>query len=861
VEARPEHSGPEIKRLQHCMNDLLSVLALPAVWSGGQPSRIVPTLLDALLPMLELDLVYARLKDPLGDAPIEMARIAPSQRAMPRPEEIGGVLNHWFGDGPQKWPSQARKPFGDDDISIVSTHLGLGGEIGVIVAGSRRPDFPAQTERLVLSVAANQASIGLQEARLLSQQKRLASELDERVAERTAELAKANDELRNEIVERQKIDGQLPESEAAVQKAFDELKRSEGKFRQVFDAIPALAWCNFADGPNEFLNKRWHDYTGLSPEESHGWGWQAAFHPEDLPALLKRWGELLISGEPGEIEARLRRFDGVYRWFLISAEPLRDEAGRIVRWYGTSCDIEDRKRAEEALKASEAQLRLTVDTIPGLVCTMSPAGEIMTLNKKLLEYFGKTPEELKNWQMTDAVHPDDLPGVVAAFELSMRSGAPYEVEHRCRRADGIYRWFQVRALAMQDPDGQRAGWYVLLTDIEDRKRAEEELRRSEAFLAEAQRITLTGSFSWRLDTDEITFSEQLYRIFELDLDSPVTFAQIGSRVHPQDVPLLTEKIDLARGGVANHEYEIRLRMPDGKIKYLHTSGYGVRDRHGRPEYIGAIQDVTQRRSSDEELSKARSELARVSRISSLGVMTASIAHEINQPLSGIITNAGTCLRMLAADPPNVEGARETAKRTIRDGHRVSDVVTRLRSLFSKKGGTMEVVDLNEAAREVIAISLSGLQRNRVTVQQELADDLPTVMGDRIQLQQVILNLVRNASDAMSTVEDRGRQLLIRTGLDEAGHVRLAVRDVGIGFDPDAAERLFQAFYTTKSDGMGVGLSVSSSIIESHHGRLWATLNDGPGATFSFSVPCGPDSAARRQSSRERTSSTTDLERA
>jgi C4-dicarboxylate-specific signal transduction histidine kinase len=330
----------------------------------------------------------------------------------------------------------------------------------------------------------------------------------------------------------------------------------------------------------------------------------------------------------------------------------------------------------------------------------------------------------------------------------------------------------------------------------------------------------------------------------------VTFAEIGSRVHPQDVPLLTEKIDLARGGVANHEYEIRLRMPDGKIKYLHTSGYGVRDRHGRPEYIGAIQDVTQRRSSDEELSKARSELARVSRISSLGVMTASIAHEINQPLSGIITNAGTCLRMLAADPPNVEGARETAKRTIRDGHRVSDVVTRLRSLFSKKGGTMEVVDLNEAAREVIAISLSGLQRNRVTVQQELADDLPTVMGDRIQLQQVILNLVRNASDAMSTVEDRGRQLLIRTGMDDAGHVRLSVRDVGIGFDPDAAEQLFQAFYTTKSDGMGVGLSVSSSIIESHHGRLWAKLNDGPGATFSFSMPREAGGEARADNRRE-----------
>jgi PAS domain S-box-containing protein len=692
-----EHPADEIKRLRRYMNDLVSLLALPAMWSGSKPCDIVHTLLDSLLRMLDLDFVYVGLTNLVDAATSETVRVAQSQEQMFPPRELCTFLNRWLGDDPQKRYLQERSHIGDEEVSLVSWPLGVQREIGVIVAGSRRADFPRDTEALLLGIAANQALTGLQQARLLSEQKRVADELDQRVAQRTAELAAANEVLRKEVAER--------------------------------------------------------------------------------------------------------------------------------------------RRAEEALRASEINFREIVDSIPGLVCTMSPAGEVTTLNKQLLEYFGKAREELKSWKMTDAVHPDDLPRVVTAFDFSTRTGIPYDVEHRCRRADGVYRWFQVRALPVQEKDCQHAGWYVLLTDIEDRKRAEEELQRSEAFLAEAQRITLTGSFAWRLDTDEITFSEQLYRIFEFDQDSPVTLAQIGSRVRPEDIPLLSEKIDLARRGIINHDYEIRLQMPDGKIKYLRTSAYGARDRHGRPEYIGAIQDVTQRRASEEELSRARSELSRVSGFTSLGVMTASIAHEINQPLSGIVTNASTCLRMLTLDPPNVDGARETARRTIRDGNRAADVITRLRALFSKKETIAERMDLNDATREVIALSLSELQRDRVILRSELAENLPLVTGDRVQLQQVILNLLRNGSDAMNTIHDRPRELLIRTERDEGDRALLSVKDAGSGFDPQSMDKLFQPFYTTKNDGMGIGLSVSRSIIEQHDGRLLATLNDGPGATFSFSIPC------------------------
>jgi signal transduction histidine kinase len=222
------------------------------------------------------------------------------------------------------------------------------------------------------------------------------------------------------------------------------------------------------------------------------------------------------------------------------------------------------------------------------------------------------------------------------------------------------------------------------------------------------------------------------------------------------------------------------------------------------------------------------------------VLTASIAHEVNQPLSGIITNASTCLRMLDVDPPNIDGARETARRTIRDGNRASEVITRLRALFGKKEFTFELLDLNEVTSEVIALSLSDLQRNRVALQSEFADDLPTITGDRTQLQQVILNLLRNASDAMVGVHDRPRQLLIRTEREDGDRVRVSVRDAGVGVDPQSMNKLFDAFYTTKNDGMGIGLSVSRSIIEKHHGRLWVEPNDGPGATFSFSIPRGSE---------------------
>src|SRR5207237_1636741 len=274
----------------------------------------------------------------------------------------------------------------------------------------------------------------------------------------------------------------------------------------------------------------------------------------------------------------------------------------------------------------------------------------------------------------------------------------------------------------------------------ERALSEAALKRSEAFLAEAQHLSRIGSFAWRLAKNEITWSEQLYRIFEFDPQVTLTLELIGTRVHPEDLTLLQDMIERASSAASDFQYEHRLLMPDHSVKYLHMIAHGTRNEDGELEYIGAVQDVTNRRLSEEALGKARSELAHVARVMSLGALTASIAHEVNQPLSGIITNASTCMRMLDANQPNDDGARETLLRTSRDGQRASDVITRLRALYSKKAFKLQSLDANEATSEVIALSRSELQRSRVTLRTELADRLPAVTGDRVHLQQVIRNL-------------------------------------------------------------------------------------------------------------------------
>jgi PAS domain S-box-containing protein len=812
-----DHPAEQIEQLQRCISDLVALVALPASWAGADPRLIAGTLIEVLVGMLALDLVFVRLIHPSTGTPIELARVAPGRHVPARAHAIGTMLDLWLGENTGEWPAFMREYIEEWDLSVVALPVGLRGDLGVLIACSERANFPTQTERLLLTVAKNQALIALREARILSDQKHVATELDLRVARRTAELSAVNEDLR---------------------RAEEALRASEINLRQVVDSIPGFAATLNPAGQVEHLSRELIEYFGKTLEELKAWQFSDAVHPDDLPRTVATLTRSIQTGDPYDIEHRCRRADGVYRWFKVRALPVRDMDGHITGWYVLLVDIDDRKRAEEAIQASERNLKQIINAIPALAWSARPDGAAEFFNGHYLDYIGLSATQARDWGWTVAVHPDDLHRLVAAWEVALASGQPGESEARLRRADGEYRWFLVRVNPLRNEGGSIVKWYGTNTDIDDRKRAEEELRRSEAFLAEAQRLSLTGSFWWRVATDEIAWSGQVYRTFEIDPAEPVTLEQIQTRIHPDDRAMLWDVVGRARAEESDFEYELRLLMPDHSVRFLHVMARAARHQDGSLEYIGAVQDVTERRRSEQALDKARSELARVARVTSLGALTASIAHEVNQPLSGIVTNASTCLRMLAADPPNLDGARETARRTIRDGHRASQVITRLRGLFGRRDLATEPVDLNEAIREVVALSTSELQRHRVVLRLELVGGLPPVPGDRVQLQQVILNLLLNASDAMREVTDRPRQLVVRTERSEDGGVTLLVRDSGVGFESQDAERLFEAFYTTKRDGMGIGLSLSRSIIERHHGRLWATPSEGSGATFAFTIPVG-----------------------
>lgn len=485
------------------------------------------------------------------------------------------------------------------------------------------------------------------------------------------------------------------------------------------------------------------------------------------------------------------------------------------------------------------EARLIIDTIPALVWSARPDGSAEFFNQHYLDFVGLSAEQASDWGWTVAVHPEDMSGLAGTWQQILASGAPGEAEARLRRHDGEYRWFLFRTNPLCDQTGNIVKWYGVNTDIQDRKQAEVALRRAYDSFAVAQRLSRTGNFTSDIAADRHVWSDELYRIFELEPGPQVTVTGVRRLIHAEDLPAFDAAFARALGGL-DFDLIFRIVPASGRVKHVHAIGRMTTPVAGRPQFIGAVQDVTENKVAEAAANQARSELAHVARVTTSSTLTASMTHEISQPLSAILTNANTSLRLLGADPPNIDGAREAARRLVRDGNRAAAVITRLRALFSKQEDALELLDLNEAIREVIALSTSDLQRNRIVLQADLVDDLPSVRGDRVQLQQVVLNLLRNASDAMLGLLDRPRHVLVRTERDAGDRVRVSVKDAGVGLDVARLSKLFDAFYTTKSDGMGIGLSVSRAIIERHNGRLWGEPNQGPGATFSFSIPRSAD---------------------
>jgi PAS domain S-box-containing protein len=494
--------------------------------------------------------------------------------------------------------------------------------------------------------------------------------------------------------------------------------------------------------------------------------------------------------------------------------------------------LTERKRAEEALRESEQRFRLAVESIPGLISILDANGEVEVVNGQVLTYFGKTLEELKHWGTNDCVHDDDRPRLIAEWMRSFEAGQPFDTEQRLRRADGVYRWFQTRGLPLRDGD-RIFRWYMLFTDIDDRKCAEQILERSQLYLSEAQKLTHVGSWALQPQAGKLVhWSDELLRIFGFDPGAAPTLEDIVNRVHPDDREQAQQRS--RQQSSESYAEEYRIMLPDGTVKHLHVIGHPIFDATGTVvEFIGTAFDITERKRAEAELRQAQAALAHQQRVSLLGEVAASLAHEIKQPIAAASIDAKVCLRALADDRLNVQAAREAATRLVKDAARADEVIKRTTALYKRDTMQRERVDINALIREMAVLFQQEAAASAVSVHTELTDGIPSVMADRVQLQQVFMNLVLNAIEAM---KHSGGDLTIASRLGEDGQTLISVTDAGVGLPTENPDQIFDSFVTTKPQGTGMGLAITRSIVESHGGRLWATANSGPGATFVFSLP-------------------------
>jgi PAS domain S-box-containing protein len=498
-------------------------------------------------------------------------------------------------------------------------------------------------------------------------------------------------------------------------------------------------------------------------------------------------------------------------------------------------DIARRKRAEETALQPEEADQDVIDAIPTLAWRAEPDGSVQFFNQRWLEYTGLAFDDARGWGWSAAIHPDDFPHLMAEWREILAAGRNGEFEGRLRRFDGAYRWFLFRAEPSRDRSGNVTNWYGVSIDIQEIKSAEQTLRRSNAYSAEAQRLSRTGSFGRKRGANEVLFwSEEMYRIFGFEPDATLTIEKIIRHVHPDDVPQYRDVLDRMARGEPDVRAQYRLLLPDGTVKYLHVRAHSEVDEAGQPEYVGAVMDVTAAEKAEEALHEAHAALAHVTRVATLGELTASIAHEVNQPLAAIVTNGEASLRWLGREEPQLDEARGAVDGMIGDARRASEVVSRLRALSKKETPRKLPINMNDIIEDSLPLVQRELSLNRVSQKLWLASRLPLVLGDRIQLQQVLINLMINGVHAIAAGTGH-RELVIRS-TSAADGIVVAVQDSGIGVDPESKDRLFESFFSTKPNGMGMGLSISRSIVESHGGRLWAENNDGPGATFQFFLP-------------------------
>ncbi len=759
-----------------------------------------------------------------------------------------------------------------------------------------------------------------------------------------------------------------------LERQRDALRKSEKELRDAIDTIPAIVWSTLPDGSNTYINRRFVEYTGLSAEKMAGSGWRALIHPDDLERHAGKWREAVATGKPHENEVRSRRSDGQYRWQLDRGAPLRDKDGNIVKWYGVTTDIEDRKRAEDALQLVSSDLqdsKVKLEEAQGIAHVGYWEWDLMSnrviWSDETYRIYGLRPQEcpIDIAVLQKMIHPEDLEFVFQVAEEAVRGGLRTDVEHRIIRPSGEPRTVHSQGDLKKDASGRPYQMFGTVQDVTERKRAEEalqqsqfylaegqrlahmgswafnpsgffeywsqelfkiygldpqkgaptledylatvhpqdrdfmantikrmhaersgcdvkkrivrpdgelryircvgipvlegevlkgflgtavditeqellteELERQQAYLAEAQKLTHTASWAWRVsDRSAVHVSGELYRIYGFDpAEGAPTWEEYFERIHPEDRLKWTGTVERAVVEKADYDQEFRILFPNGKVKWIRTVGHPVLSDTGDLEqFVGSSTDITELKFAEQERERLRqleADLAHIDRVSTLGEMAASLAHEIKQPIAAAITSANSCIEWLAHEPPNLDRARAAAARIDKYGNRAAEIIDRIRSFYKKSPPQRELIDVNGIIHEMLTLLNGEAARHSVAMGTELAAELPKITADRVQLQQVFMNLMLNAIEAM---KDSGGELTVRSELQD-GQLQFSVSDTGVGLPTEKMDQIFSAFFTTKPQGSGMGLAISRSIVESHGGQLWASANSGRGATFHFTLP-------------------------
>ncbi|MFC5757831.1 PAS domain-containing sensor histidine kinase [Rhizobium sp. GCM10022189] len=619
--------------------------------------------------------------------------------------------------------------------------------------------------------------------------------------------------------------------------------------------IPGFGWSAYPDGRLRFLNPKALDYIGVTAEEmselskidDHSW-WSKFVHPDDVEGCLERWRHSLSTGEPIFEEQRVRRHDGTYRWLRDSAIASRDENGNIVAWFATTVDIDDQRKAEAALRDSQNQLQRMIDTVPALIWCAQPDGRPSYINRQLAKWTGisipcEEPSDANQFSsaILDSIHPEDRDRWKATLDRSFRNGESFALSYRQRRHDGVYRWIDGKAEPLKDGDGNILQWYGVCLDVNDQIDALEAVRKSENELRLL--VDTVPSLIWLMTPDGtpyyfnarfVEWSGPAMAKAVLEGDA----AALSDFVHPDDRAAVDAVVrrTIAAGKPLSHKG--RLKHKDGQYRWMQSRVEPLRDQSGNiVRWYGVNLDIDDEVRAQEALRRSDERLARALRAASLSELSVSIAHELNQPLQALVANSHAFQRWLNATPPNMEKANRTAEWIVRDADAAAQVVSRIRALFGKAVFPRHKVDLNGLVTEVRDLIADKLVSNKVKIDLQLSESLPVTSADRIQLEQVLLNLLRNASEAMHELDPRDQIVTVTTRVAGGDFIEVEVRDRGAGIsDPD---KIFEPFFTTKQDGMGMGLAICRSIMEAHQGKLKAiTLPEG-GAAITFSLPIRP----------------------